>query len=915
MAEAELIDRSSELARIEALLATPADGFVALELAGAAGIGKTSLWARTRRMAEARGFAVLWSRPTETAAKSSFGAVADLLFPVGSELLDGLPRPQREALEVALLRRPNPRRGALHQAVASGLLGVIRELAEAAPLVLAVDDWQWLDRPSRDALMFVAHRLEREPVRIVYSLRTPAASGGLANAVTDERFTRIALAGLGLSGIARLVSDRLGRSLPRPLLVRISQSTAGNPFHVLELAQALVENGASVAPGAALPVPENLRELLLTRVTRLPRATREALALVAALSQPSTRFVDAPALTPAEDAGIIAVEPTGLVRFSHPLLAATVQGALTTADRRRVHRRAAQLIDDPEQRARHLALAASGADPDVAHNLDGAAALAELRGAPDTAAELSELAAELTPSAAGQRRAERLVRAGALLLFVGDLERADRLLREALELPAEDALRARALQVAAQLAGRRNNWPAAAELATTALALAEGHPALLAAIECDLAFASVSIGVFPDALAHGLVAVRYAAMVGDDGIEAVALAVLTMVTFLGGGGVERGQLDRALQLEDSSRADGLMMRPSFIAALLDLWTGNVKSAAATLTAIHDELLERGQDGIAPLASPFISWAHLWQGDFTAAGRAAEQAEDAAALLGDQAVLATARTASALVHAHRGQTERARLEAQQALTLYSGLRWASALVWPSWALGLAALCEDDHELVHSLLGPLAEQVSAMGAGDPIVGVFAPDEIQALIALGHEDQARDLLVWFGGRADALGATWALALSARCRALLAARGGDIDAASAAFQAALAAHDRSPIQFERARTLLLAGRCYRRAKRRRAAVEALSEAAELFARLGASGWADRARAELSRVGHRAAGADSLTASERLIAELAASGLTNREVADRAFVSVKTVEANLTRIYRKLGIRSRVGLANTLQA
>ncbi|MGH2871512.1 MAG: helix-turn-helix transcriptional regulator, partial [Solirubrobacteraceae bacterium] len=363
-----------------------------------------------------------------------------------------------------------------------------------------------------------------------------------------------------------------------------------------------------------------------------------------------------------------------------------------------------------------------------------------------------------------------------------------------------------------------------------------------------------------------------------------------------------------------ARADDLMMRPTFIAALLELWTGSAATAVTTLTALHDELIERGQEGIAPLASAFIVWAYLWTGDFAAAARVAEQAEDAAALLDDQAVLATGRTASALVHAHDGQTERARAEAVQALDLYTGLRWASALIWPSWALGVAALCDGDHEYARSLLGPLAEQVSAMGAVDPIVGLFVPDNIEALIALGEEEQAQRLLQWFEGRAVALDADWALALTARCKAALAARAGDIEAASAAFEVALAAHDRSSIEFERARTLLLAGRCYRRAKRRRAAVGALSEAAELFDKLGASGWAVRAHAELNRVGRRTAGADALTESERLIAELAASGLTNRQVAEHAFVSIKTVEANLTRVYRKLGVRSRVGLANTLQ-
>ena len=910
----ELIGRSSESAEIDALLSTDRNGFAALEIAGAAGIGKTSLWSQARRIAEAAGFTVLWSRPGETAAKGSFSTVADLLFPTGSEQLERLPVPQREALEVALLRRPSSGRRALHHAVASGLLSVIRQMSSDGPLLLAIDDWQWLDQPSHDALEFVAHRLEREPVRVVYSLRTPAAKRGLRNAVTDERFTRITLAGLGLSAIARLVSDRLGRALPRPLLARISDSTAGNPLHVLELAQAIIEHGADVPAGAVLPVPDNLRELLLARLSRLPRQTREALAMVAALSQPTTSLIDLTALVKAEEASVVEIEPDGRVRFSHPLLGAAVQGAMTGAQRRNVHARAAELVSDPEQRARHLALSAPGPDQLVASGLDEATTLAELRGAPEAAAELSELAADLTPPAEPERRAQRLIQSAALLLDVGDLERANRLLRRALELATEDAIRARALQVAGQLAGRRNNWPAAAELASAARDHAEGRTELLAAIEFDLAFASVSIGLFPAAIEHGQAAARYAAAVGDDGIQAVALAVLTMVTFLGGGGVAREQLQLALELEDPSRADGLMMRPTFIAALLELWTGNCAAAASTLAALDGELRERGQQGIAPLASPFIAWAHLWSGNFAAAKRAADGAEDDASLLDDKAVLASARTASALVHAHEGQFRPAAAEAQQALGVYIQLHWASALVWPSWALGLAALGEDDHERVHALLGPLAEQVSAMGAGDPIVGMFVPDDIEALLALGDTDQARALLAWFEGRALALGADWALALAARSRGALAAREGDLEAARAAFDEALAAHDRAPIPFERARTLLLAGRCYRRAKRRRAAVAALKEAAELFARLGATGWAARARSELGRVGHRMSGADSLTESERLIADLAASGLTNREVAERAFVSVKTVEANLTRVYRKLGVRSRVGLANALQ-
>ncbi len=909
----DLIDRAPELGRVEALLTDATEGFSALEIAGAPGVGKTSLWAQARRTAEARGFTVLFSRPTAAAAKSSFGALADLLFPVDPLLLEALPGLQRDVLEVVLLRQRSPGRSTLHRAVAAGFLALTCELSKSGPVLIAIDDWQWLDQPSRDALEFTAHRLERERVRIVYSLRTPATCDGLRNAVVDERLTRITLAGLRVSSVARLVSERLGQTLPRPLLVRIADMTAGNPFHVLELARAVAEQGAELTPGGELPVPDNLRELMLAQIDRLPRSSREALELVAVISEPTTESIDPRSLHPAEQAGIVTIERGGRIVFTHPLRSAAVHSALSSIERRRVHSRAAELVTDPEQRARHLALAATGASVEVASHLDAATTLAEQRGAPGAGAELAELAADLTPVADPAARAERLVRGARLLLAVGDPKRAERLLERALTLDIPAATRASALQATGQLAGHRHNWTAAADRARAALPLAVGNPELLAGIECDLAFASASIGDFPGALTHGQAAAEHAALIGDSGTQAIALSVLAMVAFLGGGGIQHEPLERALALEDPRLSDGLMMRPRFIAALLELWTGGAATAADELEALYAELIGRGQEGIAPMAAPFVAWAHLWRGDFTAAAKIAARAQDAAALLDEPGVTATAQTASALVHAFRGETDQARAAAQQALALFAELQWASAMIWPSWALGLAALGADDPEGVHELLGPLGEQLAAMGAGDPIVGMFVPDEVEALVALGREAEATVLLDWFEDRARALEAAWALALVARCRGELAAREGDIEAASAAFSAALAAHDQIPIPFDRARTLLVAGRCLRRAKRRRAAVESLSEAARTFVSLGAAGWAARADSELKRVGRRMPDPDILTEGERLIAELAASGLSNRQIAERAFVSVKTVEANLTRTYRKLGIRSRAGLAMAL--
>ncbi len=915
MVGTDLIDRADELANIDALLDGLSGGLAVLELAGGPGIGKTSLWAQARRRAEALGCTVLWARPTEASANSAFGAIADLLFPVDPGLLEKLPEPQREALEVALLRRSAPHQQAPSRAVAAGLLGLVRVLADAAPLLIAIDDWIWLDRPSRDALEFTVRRLEHERVGIVYALRTPAATTGLTGLIPDERLTRLQLKGLQVHSIASLISDRLGVSLSRPLLVRISDATAGNPFHALELARALVELESELPPGSSLPVPENLRELILARIGRLPKASREALSLVAVLARPTAAAVGQTAIARAEDADVVTVEPGGHVRFNHPLLATAVLSGLSPAQLRSVHARAAYLATEPEQRARHLALAAAGPDAGVAADLDESAHQAQLRGAPVAAAELAELAAALTPPAAIDERVARTVHAAELLLSAGDVARAERLLSQSRDTEASDPVRARALQVSGQLAGRRHNWPAAVDRGLAALALAAGHPALKARIECDLAFACVSVGDFQAALVHAQAAAEHAAQEAQAGVEAAALAVLTMVRFLVGMGVDPEPLRRSLELEDRASLDAVMMRPTFISALLDLYRGQAASAADSLARLCAQMVEHGLEGAAPIASVFVVWAHLWHGDFAAATRVAAAATAAATLLDDPGNAAGALTANALVHAHTGQLELARTEAESAITQFMQLQWGSAVIWPSWALGLAALASGDVELVDATLHAPAEQLAAMGAGDPIVGLFVPDEVHALAALGREQEAERLLDWFQARSEALSADWAIALAARCRGELAMRAGDLEAASAAFTAALAAHERCPIPFERARTLLTAGSCLRRAKQRGAAVEMLREAETAFATLGASGWAERACHELGRVGRRNADPDLLSVGERRIAELAAAGLSNREIADRAFVSVKTVEANLTRVYRKLGVRSRVGLARALKA
>jgi len=315
-----------------------------------------------------------------------------------------------------------------------------------------------------------------------------------------------------------------------------------------------------------------------------------------------------------------------------------------------------------------------------------------------------------------------------------------------------------------------------------------------------------------------------------------------------------------------------------------------------------------------MLSLYVVWAHLWRGELDLASRAAARSVEASELLDDPAVSGIALAASALAHAHDGSTALARREAGEAMALLDALHWRSGLIWPMWALGLAELSAGNPAGVDALLGPLVDQVARMGAGDPVLTMFLPDEVEALVALGELDRAEAYLEPFERLAGQTGRQWAVAAAARCRgALEGARGARLEA-FAAFERGLEAHAAAGMPFERARTLLVAGEVHRRFKQRRKARALLAEAVAAFESVGAPLWSERARVALERVGRPGAGHDELTETERRLAELAAAGLSNHEVAERAFVSVKTVESNLTRVYRKLGVRSRVGLANALR-
>jgi DNA-binding CsgD family transcriptional regulator len=909
-----VVGREAELAQVAAFLEAADRGFAALLVEGEPGIGKTTIWREAQRRAEARGCLVLSCRASAAEAKLSFAALADVLSSVDDAAFARLPPPQLEAIDVALLRAAPAGAPPSARAVAAGVLTLVQELARHQTVILAVDDAQWLDPPSRSALEFAARRLEREPVGLLCAVRGTASGFPVRAGLAEGRLTRHAIGPLSLGALGQIISRKLGRSLPRPLLARINNACAGNPFYALEIGRLLVEAGVDQVPGAELPVPDDLRALDADRIRRLPSSAREALLLAAVLSTPTTQAIDPTALEPAEEAGIVTIDARGRIEFAHPLLASAAYGSVSGPQRRALHVRAAALVSDPEQRARHLALASRRADAEVGRGLDEAATLAALRGAPDAAAELAELAVEHTAESDVNARGLRLVGAARFHFEAGSLARAQTLSEAALALNPSPEVRTLALHLGAQLLTRRSNFTAAAELATAALQAA-GDERTRAAVELELVFCAVSLGDLGGAEAHAQAAARHAEAAGERGMLADALAVLTLSRFLTGRGLDATGLQRALELEDPLMPRSWIMRPSVIHGMIRLWTGDLAGALHTLGAVHTESIERGLEGFVPLLSFYLVWAAVWSGDLELASRLSAEARTAAALLEDATTLGLALTASALVHAHDGHSDLARSEAGDALALFEQLQWRSGVIWPLWALGLAALSDGEPAQVDAVLGPLTEQVAAMGAGDPVLTMFLPDEVEALVTLGQLDRAETYLAAFESRARELDRAWALAAAERCRGALAAARGEKDLAFAAFERALAEHERTAMPFERARTLLLAGQAYRRNKQRAQARKALSAGLELFERSGAIQWAARTRRELARLGGPTADPDDLTPTERAVAELAASGLTNQEVAERAFLSVKTVEANLTRAYRKLGVGSRVGLANALRS
>jgi DNA-binding CsgD family transcriptional regulator len=931
--DAEIIGRDEELAAIGSLLSSVAEGqgAAAVLLSGEAGIGKTTLLEAAVEAARERSFRVHAARPSEAEAKLSFAAVGDLLEPVVDDVLPLLPPPQRRSLEVALLivedegATPNPR------GVAVAFLAALRALARTGPVLLAVDDLQWLDTSSAGVIAFAARRLRDAPVGLLVAQRASETTRmplALDTALPSGRFASIRVGPLAVGALHRMLHDRLGIAFPRPLLLRVLEASGRNPFFALEIGRALQRGELHPLPGEPLAVPRRLEEVVRDRIAALPIEARDVLAAAAVLSRPRLSDLQAAigddagsGLQSAIEAEVVLLDGD-VIRFAHPLLGSAACSATPPLRRRELHRRLAEVVEDVEERARHLASGTYGTDPAVADALEQAARRARARGALAIAAEFAEKAVELTPRDQAEQALARRLDAAAHHFEAGDPARARRLLEDALAAEAPRRERAEVRTRLARVHAFEADLRSAAALYREALEEAEDDSETRIEAEGGLAIALMRmLEDLPAAERHARSASDGAARRGDAALLSELLARRALI---------EGLLARDEALEHARRAADVeagaartydsvsFMRgvggAAFTRGILLSWRDDIDGARVTLDVAHSRAVEIGDESSLPLLLGWRAYASWLAGDWESALRDAGAGYEAAIQTGQPSQRGVLAALRALVLAHLGRVSEARTAANEGLRLASATGSGFAVMHGRAALGFLELSLGNPVEADRHLGPLIERMDAAGVREPGAARFVPDEIEALIALGRLDEAEALLVRLERRARRLDRASALAAAGRCRALLAGGCGDADAAFSALERALANHDRVPIPFDRARTLVALGEVSRRAKRRRRAREALEGALGEFDRLGAEVWVARARADLARVGGRAPSRAELTPAERQIAALVARGHRTKEVAAQLFLSPKTVEGHLSRIYGKLGVRSRAELARTFR-
>lgn len=895
-----LLGRSGELARLHELAAGAGSSRgAAITIVGAPGVGKTAL---LRAVAPA-GVRVVDVTAAESEVALPWTGLAALLEPLlGYET--ALAPVARGALRAALaLERPTVADSArvLHAAVA-----LLNAAGAHEPLLVRIDDVQWLDPSSRQAIAFIARRAASIGIVViaVWSQRgEPFEPWQGVPVLTIRELDRAdALALARRAGVAPVVAEAL------------VDAVGGNPLALIEAPAQLSpaeRNGRQPLP-AVLPVGSRLEIAYARRLDALPSATREAL-LVAALSADGATAPLREALggldvlAPAEDAGMIAVDARGLA-FAHPIVRTAVDRAATPSARRAAHRALAAAVSGP-QRAWHLAAAAQAPDEALAAELEMLGYDAAQRGAPASAAATLARAAELSPERT--RAVGRTVAAAAMAITAGSPARATALLDPVLPDAREPGLRAD-VQLLRGMAIQQCGSPMAAFalLEAEAEQVVAHDPARAAGLLTQAGVALVAHGSM-DRLAA--LAERALALAPPEAELVPAVLHASALATLGEHARARTLLRRrhaALRELDPTGAGHEILA---VAALVHLWMEDYEDAERLLVWLIETCRERG--AIVALAFPLAVSAslHLRRGLLPEAARLSDEAvglgEDAVGSFLHSVTLTTA----AFVAANLGDAEACTRHAQQARAIALRLDLTSTLACAEQALGFLALGAGDAATAVVHLERAREHTRRFGSRDPSFLYTHADLAEAYVRAGRSADAAPLTDELAAAAAATGGAWAAAATARCRLLVE----DDERLDEHIAAALAAHARLAQPFELARTQLCAGEQLRRARRRADARVHLAGAYATFAALGAEQWAARAayalRAAGGRRGEASPNGEALTPREQDVCVLVAGGATNREVAAALYMSPRTVEHHLRMAYRKLGVRSRTEMTGQL--
>ena len=883
---------------MDAFVAAVPDGARALVIRGAPGIGKTSLWRSAIDSCRAAGFQAMLTRPAEEEMSLALAGLADLFDSVELET---------SALEAEDNQFARGR----------AILEALRQLAASRPVVLAIDDVQWLDSASARSLRYALRRLDSEPVGVLEAIRSGSDSEDpltVASTLPPGRCDSLDLGPVSLAVLRGMLCGTV-EAISHPLLARIHEISGGNPFYAIELARGLASDERARLSASELRLPDSLQAAIARRLGTMPGELAELLDLAAAAGPLTARELgDAlpgldvqSLLVTAEREGLLVVDEQLQVRFAHPLIASTAYGRMSPLARRSLHGHLAARAVDADVRARHLALSTDDPDDELARLLEDAAQRASARGAPDLAAEFAGHSLRLTPGddADGARR--RALAEIDHLAAAGEVGRALGLADELIAALPPGSARGEVLLHRYQLEDEES--PTSEALLLRALEDAGEDELLRGRVLQDLAgLRGWLLGNMPGAIESAREALAIADRAGEPSAQMLAAAGLSHLEAVAGS-PRPDLIARAVELEDEVGSPSILIGPSALRTKQIYWAGDLAAARAQFEALLSHAVRSGNEFRRPYCLYDLALVECSAGELTAAKKHVDEGIQAARDAEDAYTEGWLLHPLALLEAWLGRAGEAREAAEHLLARAQRQSERPGIVRARGVLGLLALSEGNAEAAARELSEAAQLLEDMGYAHPGAFPVLPNAVEALALSGELDAAAMLLERLARQAAAVESAWALASVDRSRGVLLLARGRADAAVSPLESAEAAFGRLGHRPDAARAVLTRGRALLRLGQRTQAADAFAGARGSFADMGAALWEARAAEELERAAP-GRGSGELTPAEGRVAELVAQGMKNREVGQTLFMSVATVEAHLTRIYRKLGLRSRADLA-----